>query len=167
MYQKPEKGKLICLAYKNGTTISEIARALGHGPDLIRMYLENYFETIYGEPFKTFTEQREERLREIYKRYQDVYVQGLFTRAQICEIIECNVNELEAMLKKYDLHHQWLQTYDGQQTLCNVSKEFKDSINEFVEEFGYKSVRAVAVEAINEFMLQKRLRRDGNENVCR
>ena len=59
MYQKPEKGKLICLAYKNGTTISEIARAFGHGHDLIRMYLENYFETIYGEPFKTFTEQRE------------------------------------------------------------------------------------------------------------
>ena len=102
-------------------------------------------------------------MQEIHKRYQDVYVQGLFTRAQLCEIINCNVNELEAMLKKYNLHHQWLQTYDGQQTLCNVSKEFKQSINEFVEEFGYKSVREVAVEAINEFMLQKRLRRDKNE----
>jgi hypothetical protein len=44
-----------------------------------------------------------------------------------------------------------------------VSKEFKQSINEFVEEFGYKSVRAVAVEAINEFMLTQRLRRDKNE----
>lgn len=158
MYSKPEKAKLVCLAYKNGTTISEIARAFGQGHDLIRGYLERYFEIIYGEPFKTFTEQREERLREIYKIYQDVYVQGLFTRSQICEIIGCNVNELEAMLKKYDLHHQWLQTYDGQKTLCNVSKEFKQSVNEFVEEFGYKSVRAVAVEAINEFMLMKRLR---------
>lgn len=160
MYSKPDKAKLICKAYKYGTSISEIARAFGQGHDLIRGYLERYFEIIYGEPFKTFTEQREERLREIYKRYQDVYVQGLFTRTQICEIIECDVNELEAMLKKYDLHHQWLQTYHGQQTLCNVSKEFKDSIKEFMEEFDYKSVRAVAVEAINEFMLQKRLRRE-------
>jgi hypothetical protein len=66
----------------------------------------------------------------------------------------CSIKEFEYMSRKYKLKNQWLKTYAGQVTLCNVSNEFKDSIVEFAKKYGFKSCRAVAVRAINEFMLQ-------------
>ena len=62
MYQKIDKAKVICLAYKNGTTIKQIASAFNQEHSLIRGYLERYFEKFYGEPFKPFAELRAERL---------------------------------------------------------------------------------------------------------
>lgn len=159
MYQKIDKAKVICLAYKNGTTIKQIASAFNQDQNLIKGYLERYFEKFYGEPFRPYAELRALRLEEIYKKYKQVYVRGLFTRRQMCEICQCSVMELEAMIRKYRLHHQWLKTYDSQVSLCNTSNEFREAIKEFAENNGYKSVRDVAVCAINEFMLQETLRK--------
>lgn len=154
---KLDKGKVICTAYRNGSTISEIARAFGQDYNIILGYLQKYFEYFYGEPYKPFTERRAALLEELYKKYKEIYVQGLYSREQMCEMLNCNVNELEAMFRKYKLNNQWLKTYNGQATLCNTSKEFRNSVKDFAKKYGYKSVRAVAVTAINEFMLQQML----------
>lgn len=76
MYQKIDKAKVICLAYKNGTTIKQIASAFNQEHSLIRGYLERYFEKFYGEPFKPFAELRAERLEEIYKKYKEFMFVG-------------------------------------------------------------------------------------------
>ena len=157
---KLEKGKAICEAYKNGNTISQIAKKFNNKYDLIKGYLKRYFEQFYNEPFVSYGEKRKERLQKLYTEYEKIYVQGLYTRKQLCNILKCDVNELEAMFRKYNLHNQWLKTYEGQVTLCNTSNEFRKSVSDFAKKYGYKSVRAVCMQAINEFMLQEMLRRE-------
>ena len=160
MNQKLDKAKAICTAYKNGLTVAQIARAFDNEYDNILGYLRRYFEHFYGEPFVSYSEKKKDRIAKIYEDYKSVYVKGLFTRTQLCKILDCNVNELESMFRKYKIKNQWLKTYESQITLCNTSLEFRESIKEFAEKYGYKSVREVAVQAINEFMLQEKLRRD-------
>ena len=164
MKEKLDKGKAICVAYKNGLTLTEISKAFGNAHSVIVSYLERYFPMVYGEPYQSYADKKAPRLEELYNKYREIYVQGLYTRQQLCEILGCNVNELEAMICKYNLNNQWLQTYDGQVTLCNTSKEFRNSIRDFANKYGYKSIRAVAVRAINEFMLQEMLRSNKDEN---
>ena len=160
MNVKNEKQKIICMAYKNGLTIAQIAKAFNHESSVIRTYLDKYFEEIYEEKFLPCLKVKEEEMKRLYEKYQEVYVQGLFSREQICEILGCNVNKLEAMLRRYGLKNQWLKTYHNQKTLCNVSNEFYKSVKEFAQKNNYKSVRAVATRAINEFMLQEELKKD-------
>ena len=157
---KLEKGKAICEAYKNGNTISQIAKKFNNKYDLIKGYLKRYFEYFYNEPFISYGERKKERLEELYNEYVKIYVQGLYTRQQLCKILKCDVNELEAMFRKYNLHNQCLKTYHNQVTLCSTSKEFRKSVSDFAKKYGYKSVRAVCMQAINEFMLQEILRRE-------
>ena len=159
-----DKGKAICLAYRNGMTISQISKAFNSTHTEINRFLKRYFGYFYDEEYKTFSEKRNNRLEEIYEKYQEVYVRGLYTRSQMCEILGGNVNEFEAMSIKYGLNNQWLQTYSNQKTLCNVPEEFIKSVKDFVDKYGFKSVRAVAVTAINEFMLQQMLL-NGDEDV--
>lgn len=158
-----DKGKAICASYRSGMTISQISKVFKTEYSEVCRYLTRYFEYFYNEPYKPYSERRSERLEELYNKYTSVYVSGLYTRTQLCEMLDCNVNEFEAMTTKYGLNNQWLKTYDGQMTLCNVSKEFKDSIMEFADKYGFKSCRAVAVTAINEFMLQQMMLHENDE----
>jgi hypothetical protein len=161
--RKLDKARIICEAYKNGATLTSLSKAFNNSHSVILEYLKRYFEHFYGVPFKNLHERQAVRLAELYNEYQQIYVQGLYTRQQLCNILKCDVQELEAMFRKYNLHHQWLKTYDGQVTLCNTSKEFRDSIKAFADQHGYKSVRAVAVQAINEFMLQTIIKENTEE----
>lgn len=164
MNRKIDKAKAICESYKAGNTISQIAKAFNLPHYQITNYLRNYFEMFYGKPFLSYHERKNERLKELYEEYNKIYVQKLYTRAQICRILKCNVNELEAMFKQYNLHNQWLQTYKEQVSLANVSKEFMKSIKDFIKKYKYKSVRDLAMQAINEFMLYERFKR--GEEKC-
>ena len=155
--KKMDRARVICESYRNGMTVSELCRAFDCCHPTIVHYLEKYFEVFYGEGYKPFTEQKKDRLEYLYNGYKELYIRGLYSRNQICEMLGCSVNEFEAMCSRYGLKNQWLKTYAGQVTLCNVSKEFKDSIVKFAKKYGFKSCRAVAVRAINEFMLQQEI----------
>ena len=163
MRRKLDKAQAICLAYREGSTVSEISRKFGNDHSVIVAYLKRYFEYFYNEPYQSYAEKKASRLEELYEKYKEIYVQGMYTRSQLCELLSCNVNELEAMIHKYKLNNQWLKTYSGQVTLCNTSNEFRESIKEFAKKYGYKSVRAVAVRAINEFILQEMLREENKK----
>lgn len=160
MIKKVDKAKIICESYRNGMTLSQIAKAFGHDTSVITAYLKRYFEYFYGEPYMPFAQKRQKRLAEIYEQYKEIYAQGLYSRTQICELLDCSLWEFECMLSEYKLNNQWLKTYHRQKTLCNVPEEFYKSVSEFAKENGYKSVRAVATQAINEFMLQAMLRKE-------
>ena len=148
-----QRGKAVCRMYKNGSCASEIAKALNITNHAVYHYLDVYYEKIYDERYITFSEKRKKRLDELYDKYKRVYVQGAFTKAQLCKTLDCTIHELEDMLRKNNLNNQWHKTYANQVTLCNTSKEFRNSIKEFAKEHNYRSVREVVVEAINEFML--------------
>ena len=155
MERKIDKAKVICSAYRNGQTVTQIARAFNHDTSVIDSYLKRYFEYFYGERYKPYAEKHAEFMRELYEKYNEIYVHGFFSREEMCNALGCSVQELEAMFRKYNVNYQWLKTYSGQKTLCNVSSEFYNSVKEFAKKHNFKSVRAVAVAAINEFMLQQ------------
>ena len=157
---KIDKAKLICEAYKNGYTISQIGRAFGHGHCVIENYLKRYYQSFYGELHKPKSQKISEYLDDLYNRYKEIYVPSLYSREKLCEILGCKVYQLECMFTKYNLTHQWLKTYESQATLCNTSLEFREAVKDFAKKYGYRSVRAVAVRAINEFMLQHELEGD-------
>ena len=148
-----QRGKMICKLYKDGFTLTQISKQLDINHSQVESYLRNYYEKIYDEKYRKFSEKRNERLNELYEQYKEVYVQGAFTRTEICKKLNCDVQELEGMIRKFKLKNQWLRTYQGQQTLCNTSREFRESVKQFAKENGYRSVRAVVVEAVNEFMM--------------
>ena len=153
-----KKGKAICKLYKQGQSVTEIAKSIGTKYSVIVSYLKRYYPRVYGEDYVPFSEKRRKRLVELYCEYKKVYVRGAYTRTEMCEILNCTTLELEAMFRKFKLKNQWLKTYNGQVTLCNVPKEFKDDVMKFANEFGFRSARDVAVVAINEFMLWYQLK---------
>ena len=156
-----DRGRAICSAYRAGMTLSQVAKAFDIGHSEVNRYLKRYFEYFYGEKYVSVSERLDSRAKELYAKYNEIYIRGVYNRTKMCEMLGCSIKEFEYMSKRFGLHHQWLQTYAGQVTLCNVSNEFKDSIVEFAKKYGYKSCRAVAVEAINEFMLRKEMCEDG------
>lgn len=149
-----DRGKAICSAYRDGMTLSQISRAFKIGHSEVNRYLKRYFEYFYGEKYIPVSERLESRATDLYAKYNEIYVHGVYNRTKMCEMLGCSIREFEYMSKRFGLHHQWLKTYAEQVTLCNVPNEFKDSIMEFAKKYGFKSCRAVAVRAINEFMLQ-------------
>lgn len=153
-----KKGKAICKLYKQGQSVTEIAKSIGTDHSVIVAYLKRYFPRIYNEEYVPFAEKRKKRLEELYKKYKMVYVRGAYTRTEICYMLDCTTLELEAMFRKFKLDYQWLKTNNSQVTLCNVPKEFKDDVMKFANEFGFRSARDVAVVAINEFMLWYQLK---------
>lgn len=153
-----KKGKAICKLYKQGQSVTEIAKSIGTDHSVVVAYLKRYYPRIYDEEYVPFSEKRRKRLVELYYEYKKVYVRGAYTRTEMCEMLDCTTLELEAMFRKFKLKNQWLKTYNGQVTLCNVPKEFKDDVMKFANEFGFRSARDVAVVAINEFMLWYQLK---------
>ena len=69
------------------------------------------------------------------------------------------------MFTHYNITHQRLKTYDSQKTLCNVSEEFYDEVSKFVKENNFKSVRELAVNAIQDFILFYNLKNEDNEQT--
>ena len=155
---KIEKGKEICRLYKEGLSTTQIGKIFDTDHSVIVTYLKRYYPRVYGEDYVPFAEKRKKRLLELYVEYKKLYIQGAYTRTQMCTKLGCTTLELEAMFRKFKLKNQWLKTYNGQVTLCNVPKEFKDDVMKFANEYGFRSAREVAVKAINEFMLWYQLK---------
>lgn len=148
-----ERGKSVCELYRQGLTLTEVAKTLGISHSQVEAYLKTYYKKIYDEDFVPYAKKQAKVLSELYQRYQDIYVPGVYTRKTLCKALGCDVHQLEAMLRRYGLKNQWLKTYAGQVTLCNTSKEFRDSVSEFAKANGFKSVREFTIFAINEMML--------------
>lgn len=148
-----ERGKSVCDLYRQGLTLTEVAKTLGISHSQVEAYLKTYYKKIYDEDFVPYAKKQAKVLSELYQKYQDIYVPGVYTRKTLCKALDCDVHQLEAMLRRYRLKNQWLKTYAGQVTLCNTSKEFRNSVSEFVKAHGFKSVREFTIFAINEMML--------------
>lgn len=164
MANKPnmKRAEAICSLYKQGFTLTEIAKALKTDHSQVERYLKTYYKGIFGEDYKPFAIKKSERLQELYSKYISVYEKGVYTRTQMCELLGCKPLELEAMMRKYNLHHQWLQTYHHQVTLCNTSKEFRNAVKAFCLKHNFKSVREFTVFALNEVMLYMEAKYDCN-----
>ena len=148
-----ERGKSVCELYRQGLTLTEVAKKLGISHSQVEAYLKTYYKKIYDEDFVPYAKKQAKVLSELYQKYQDIYVPGVYTRKTLCKALGCDVHQLEAMLRRYGLKNQWLKTYAGQVTLCNTSKEFRDSVFEFAKAYHFKSVREFTIFAINEMML--------------
>lgn len=148
-----ELGKSVCDLYRQGLSITEVTKKLGITHAQVRSYLKTYYKKIYDEDYVPYTKRHAKALNELYQKYQDIYVPGVYTRKTLCKALDCDVHQLEAMLRRYGLKNQWLKTYAGQVTLCNISKEFRNSVSEFAKAHGFKSVREFTVFAVNEMML--------------
>lgn len=157
------KAKQICKLYKQGLSATQIARIFNLDHSVIITYLKRWYPRIYDEKYIPFAEKKAKYLQEIYDKYKLIYRKGVYTRTEMAEHLGCTTQDLEAMFRKFDLKNQWLKTYNGQVTLCNVPKEFKDDVMEFAEEFGFRSARDVAVNAINEFILYYRIKKGDYE----
>ena len=148
-----ERGKAVCELYRQGLTLTEVAKTLGISHSQVESYLKTYYKKIYDEDFVPYAKKQAKVLSELYQKYQDIYVPGVYTRKTLCKALDCDVHQLEAMLRRYRLKNQWLKTYAGQVTLCNTSREFRDSVSAFAKAHGFKSVREFTIFAINEMML--------------
>lgn len=148
-----ELGKSVCDLYRQGLGLTEITKKLGITHAQVRSYLKTYYKKIYDEDYVPYAKRHAKALNELYQKYQDIYVPGVYTRRTLCKALDCDVHQLEAMLRRYRLKNQWLKTYAGQVTLCNISKEFRNSVSEFAKAHGFKSVREFTVFAVNEMML--------------
>lgn len=146
-------GKAVCKLYREGVTVAQISRDLNLSPCSVRGYLKTYYEKIYDEKAVLPSVKKAERLKDLYDKYQDIYVPGAYDQVEMCDKLGCSLTELQAMSRKYNLHHQWLKTYAGQATLCNVPRAFREDISTRAKKLGYKSVREFTVHAIVELML--------------
>ena len=147
------RGKAICKLYKQGLTVSQVAKILGIDHSQVDSYLKVYYKKIYNEEYVPFAKKRAKFLGDLYDKYKKIYVQGAYSRTELCKLLQCKPNELEAMIQAYGLNNQWLKTYHGQVTLCNVSKEFRNDLVVKAKKYGYRSVRDLVVHALVEFSL--------------
>ena len=150
--QPRERARCICALYHAGESVSVIARQYEINHTVVIEYLDRWYHSIYGGPYKSFHQKRDERAEELKERFECVYVPFLYTRADICRMIDCTPAELDHMLHKFKLTHLRLKTYANQRTLCNVPQENYDEYKKFADDHGL-SVRELACKAINEYIL--------------
>ena len=146
------RGKEICKLYREGFTLTEISKKIGIAHSQVVSYLKNYYDKIYDEKYIPFAQSHADFLEDLYNRYKAVYVPGIYTYKQMCDLLGCKSSELIAMTNKYKLNNQWLKTYNGQDTLCNVPHAFKEELKVQAKKHGYKSVRDITVHALVEFL---------------
>lgn len=119
------RGKAICKLYRDGFTVTEIAKAIGIDHSQVDSYLRTYYEKIYDEKYVPFAQRRAEFLKDLYDKYMQVYVKGVYSQKELCKLLGCKASELQALIQKYHLNNQWLKTYNNQVTMFNASKEFR------------------------------------------
>lgn len=159
------KSKICCYMYKEGMSINNISKGMNIPYKQVEQYLKTSYKYFFDEAFESSREKLYKKLKEIYDKYTDIYIPFFYTRKQISELINCSTIELEKMFTHYNITHQRLKTYDSQKTLCNVSEEFYDEVSKFVKENNFKSVRELAVNAIQDFILFYNLKNEDNEQT--
>lgn len=153
MKPNPDKAREICRLYHNGSTLTTIARIMGHKTNVIANYLNRYYNKIYGEEWKR--KQRVYDDKEVYEKFKEIYMPKLYTRKEICEKIGCSIYELEHMFEKYKISKPRLNTYKNQKTLANVPEEVFNDVKKYAEEHNM-TIRGLVMLAINEFMLREK-----------
>lgn len=112
--------------------------------------------------YRNLSEVKRQRLDFVFNEYIKVYAPGKYSKQDMCAILNCNIEELEAMLFRHGLSHQRLKTYHGQVTLCNVAKDFRKRISDIVGKSNgkYKSVRDFVVQALSLALLYEEDKHD-------
>ena len=147
-----DRARCICALYHAGESVSVIAKQYGINHTVVIQYLDRWYHCVYGGPYKTFHQKREERAEELKEMFDNLYVPFLYSRADMCRMLMCTPSEFEHMLHKYKLTHLRLKTYANQRTLCNVPQENYDEYKKFADEHKM-SVRELACIAINEYII--------------
>lgn len=150
--QPSDRSRCICALYHAGESVSVIAKQYKCNNHTVMEHLDRWYHSIYGGPYKTFHQKRDERAEELKEMFDNLYVPFLYSRTDMCRMLMCTPSEFEHMLHKYKLTHLRLKTYANQRTLCNVPQENYDEYKKFAEEHGM-SVRELACIAINEYIL--------------
>ena len=117
-------------------------------------YIKNYYQYFFGEKPLTYKEKKKLYLNDLYNKYVDQYVPYLYSRREMCELLNCNVLDFELMLEEYKIHHPRMQTYKYQRTLCNVPEEVYNEYAQFCKKKGW-SMRKLACVAINNYILNE------------
>lgn len=132
--------------FKQGISPWKIAKNLGLNKATVYRWLRNELPD-----YRNLSDIKRERLDFLFKEYVKVYEPFKFSKKDMCSILDCKIEELEAMLYRHKLSHQRLQTYHGQATFCNVAKEFRNRVSAVVAKSKgeYKSVRDYVVQAVS------------------
>ena len=151
-----ERNKLICRWYHDGSRICDITERLNTSHASVLAALKRWYPKFYDMPYqgKHSKEYREHFYEELYKKYRLYYVPYAQTRTDIIKLMNCTVAQFNKMCEIYHIDYQRLGTYKTQKTLCNVPVDFYESIVDFAKKYHFKSVRQLAVCAINEYMLK-------------
>ena len=147
-----DRARGICALYHAGESLTVIATQYGINHNTVKEYLDRWYHILYGGPYQTFHQKRDERAAELKEKFDNLYVPFLYSRTDMCRMLVCTPSEFEHMLHKYNVTHLRLKTYANQRTLCNVPQENYDEYKKFAEEHGM-SVRELACIAINEYII--------------
>ena len=152
MNKPREKSKLICEMYNQGQSITSISQQLNIPRSTVDLNLKRWYNQIYNKNYKSFHNKRDERIKNLSIKFKEVYKPFIYTRTDICRMLNCNIVEFECMLKKYNLTHLRLQTYKCQRTLCNIPELNYHEYKRYAEN-NNMSMRELACVAINEYIL--------------
>lgn len=147
-----DRSRCICALYHAGESVSVIAKQYNCNNHTVMEHLDRWYHSIYGGPWKSFHEKRDERAEELKERFECVYVPFLYTRTDICRMINCTPSELDHMLHKFKMTHLRLKTYANQRTYCNIPQENYEEYKKFADTHGM-SMRELACIATNEYIL--------------
>ena len=148
---KTERNKIICDWYHSGATVSEISRRT----NMQRGDVYNLLKTWYPRFYKTqfVGANSKEYYAELHKKYLEIYEPFVYRISEIARLCDCSIARLNKMFELYGIQHRRMQTYKHQKTLCNVPGEYYDEIKDYAKKYKFKSVRQLAVCALNEYML--------------
>lgn len=132
--------------FKQGISPWRIAKNLGLNKCTVYKWLRDELPD-----YRNLSDIKKERLDFLFNEYVKVYEPFKFSKQDMCAILDCKIEELEAMLSRHSLSHQRLQTYHGQETLCNVAGDFRKRISNIVAKSNgkYKSVRDYVVQTLS------------------
>lgn len=154
---KIEKAREVCAMYHNGVSVTAISKHYGNTHGTIRNMLKRWYKTFYNEEFIQHNTLLAQRAEEIYNQFKQIYAPFSYSRKELCNMIDCTATELDYTIRKYDLSHLRLQTYENQVTLCNVPKEIHEEYKAYADEHNI-SIRKLACMAINNYILNDYLK---------
>lgn len=156
---KIEKAREVCAMARNGVPVTTIAKYFGNTHGTIRDMLNRWYRKFYDEDYVQYDTKLRQRATELYNKFKTIYAPFLYSRKEICTKLDCTATELDYMMRKFNLNHLRLQTYEHQVTLCNVPKEIHEEYKAYADQHNM-SIRKLACMAINDFILKDKLKED-------
>lgn len=160
---KLDKAKEVCAMAHNGVSVTSIAKHFGNTHGTIRDMLKRWYKVFYDTDYVQHNTKLRARAEEIYNEFKQIYAPFSYTRRELCDMINCSAVELDYMIRRYDLSHLRLQTYENQVTLCNVPEEIHEEYKDYATKHKL-SIRKLACMAINDFILRDALTENNKED---